>query len=119
MTLKIEPGADADHPFSAFSKLICMQTMMAMEARGKITPAEAMNNMTRQLNPVSAILSGHPADGGLAFTVDKNIGLAEVPGSCPMTSLTATPFSEQLSVQWKETGEGACQGAEIMLDRSR
>jgi hypothetical protein len=120
LSLAVRDSHDKDHPFAGFSSLSCAPTMFEMLDKGAAharTPAGMVDYMTKQMNPTTAILEGSLVNGSLQFKAKENFAVTEVSNGCAMSSLTLTPFAEQMQVDWKESQEGLCQGGQVVLTR--
>jgi hypothetical protein len=117
LTLEVRDNHDKDHPLAGYSTLGCMPSIFELldRAKGKKqTPAAAMAPLAKQPHPTEAILAGSLVSGALEFKVQKNIGVSD--GECPMSSISVTPFAEQIAVEWKESQEG-CTGGQLLMKR--
>jgi hypothetical protein len=100
---KLEIRARPENQFSGYVTLTCIP--LAPWRMGNAV------SVLLQRSPHSSILTGVPANRGIAFSVDKNIGA----GECPITTLTALPFgAAQLAVEWKSS---KCSGGQMVLNR--
>src|SRR5258708_7816437 len=119
LNLQVRDGHDKDHPLAGFSTLGCLPSIFDLMAKGppkKQTPIGAVDAITKQLNTTEAILAGSVVGGTLEFKAEKNIGLADGNG-CPMTSISLTPFAEQIGVEWKESQQEGCTGGQMLMKR--
>jgi hypothetical protein len=119
LKLEVRDSHDKDHPLAGFSTLGCMPSvfdLMAKNKASKQTPAGAVAAMTKQLNTTEAILAGSLVNGTLEFKAEKNIGLADSNG-CPMSSISLTPFAEQIAADWKESQQEGCTGGQLLMKR--
>ena len=120
--LEMRQSHEKASEFSGYSSLSCAPSMLELlgQARdkNKANAATMMDIMGKDMNPVSAIMTGIPANGSIQFRVDKNIGVDEVSNGCPLVSLSATNFgSDQIEVDLKESQQGACQGGQMLMHR--
>lgn len=114
--LKFELRKKADDPnkFSGFPVMTCVPVMATLP--GQMGPT-AQQGILSRLAPLSATLSGTPANGSLPFTVDRVIG--KTVDGCAFTAFTVTPFGEdQMIAEWQE---GACpepKSGQILLRKT-
>jgi hypothetical protein len=104
--LKFEMRPRPDAKFAGYATLTCLPLLQPR------TPSQIA--IVLQRSPRSAILTGIPGNGEVAFHVEKLIGFGE---ECPMSSLTVLPFgATQLAAEWKN---GACgAGGQMVLTRA-
>ncbi len=117
----VQDSHDKAHPITAYSTISCVPTMaelLSQAAERKRNPAGAIANMTKNMAPVSSILSGTLQDGVVTLEPKKTFGVAQVDGGCPVSSFTLTPFSENMAAEWKENGQDVCQGGQAMMQRA-
>jgi hypothetical protein len=121
LELQIVPGNEGH--YSADTRLTCRPTLPAMIKIIGHPPGntwELQDAMTKAMNLTSAILTGAAENGSIRFHVDQNIGVAQVPGACDMTSLTVTPFgATRIAIAYEETNVGHCHGGQIVADKVR
>jgi hypothetical protein len=122
LKLEVRQSHEKASEFSGYSSLSCAPSLFEMLGqagdKSKANAATVMDNASKAMNPVSAIMTGNPANGSIQFRVDKNIGVDEVSNGCPLVSLSATNFgSDQIEVDLKESQRGACQGGQMLMHR--
>jgi hypothetical protein len=103
---ELKPAANPGE-FSGYSTLVCAYTPLLPG----LEKPKTMSGVADFMRPVSSILSGIPAAGGLQFHVEKTLG-----DKCPPTSFTLTPFSAQLAAEWQDA---ACGGGHIIMARTK
>jgi hypothetical protein len=121
LTLEIRASSDKNYPLAGYSTLGCMPSVFDLMAKNKVknkTPIGAVDAITNQLNPTEAILAGSLVNGTLEFKAQKNIGVAEGGNNCPMSSISVTPFAEQIAVEWKESQQEGCMGGQMLMKRA-
>ncbi len=117
----VQDSHEKTHPITAYSTISCMPTMaelLSQSAERKRNPAGAIDNMTKNMAPVSSILSGTLQNGVVTLEAKKTFGVGQVDGGCPLSSLTLTPFSENMAAEWKENGQDVCQGGQTIMQRA-
>jgi hypothetical protein len=120
LKLEVRDGHDKDHPLAGFSTLGCMASGFDLMEKNQVktkTPIGAINAITKQLNTTEAILAGSLVSGTLEFKAEKNIGVATGGIGCSMASISATPFAEQIAVEWKESEQEGCTGGQLLMKR--
>jgi hypothetical protein len=121
LTLAVRDSHDKDHPFAGFSTLSCAPTFLELlDKRGsrKQTPAGMISDMTKQMNPTTAILQGSLVNDAVQFQAKENFAVAQIDDGCAMSSLTLIPFAEQMQAVWKESQQGICQGGQLLLKKT-
>jgi hypothetical protein len=119
--LDVQDNHEKVHPFTAYSTLSCMPSVLEMLSSAnarKMNPAGAADNMVKAMAPISSILSGTLQNGVVTLEAKKSFGLGQVDSGCPLSSLTLTPFSDNMAAEWKENGQDLCQGGQIMMQRA-
>lgn len=95
---------------SAYPRINCVPLMPYLPGPHRLDPATVT---AKSMSIVSAVLTGSPKDGAVAFHVDKTIG-ATFDG-CTITSFTVTPFgNDEIATEWQN---GTCNKGQVMLRR--
>jgi hypothetical protein len=121
LKLEVRDGHDKDHPLAGYSTLGCMPSVFDALAKNQVrkqTPVGAAEAIMKQLNPTEAILAGSLVSGTVEFKAQKNIGVAEGGNGCSMSSISVTPFAEQVAVEWKESQQEGCTGGQMLMKRN-
>jgi len=114
--LKFELRKKTDDPnrFSGFPVLACVPVMATLP--GQMGPT-AQQGILSRLAPLSATLSGTPANGSLPFSVDRVIG--KTVDGCAFTAFTVTPFGEdQMIAEWQQGNCPEPQSGQILLRKT-
>ena len=115
LTLEVDPIRDKAGQFSAYSTLGCIFNTTLDLLTHKHDPQAMVERMGKGNSPTSAILSGLVKDNTLAFTADKNVGVAEVPGACDMKAITVRPFGvNQVAVDFQNP---PCEEGQLVMRR--
>jgi hypothetical protein len=97
------------HGIRIYRRMVHMELEEHSEYEGGPLP------FIRQMEPVSAELTGSLENGAITFHVDKVIGIPW--DGCTLTSYSITSFgSQQIAAQWQE---GSCPGGQLILVRAQ
>lgn len=120
--IEVQASEDKGKPFTGYSSISCAPSIMQLMSQAqerKKNPAGAVDDLIKATAPVSTILGGTLKNGAVTLDVQKTIGLSQVDNGCPVTSITLTPFAADMAAEWKETGQDACQGGQLIMKRTR
>ena len=108
MKLELRRKPDAPDKYAGFPELACTP-LGGMIRNGK--PAAL------QMNPMSAVFTGTPSDGGILFTLDKALGTSAE--GCSLSTLSVTPFgTDEIAAEWSEGNCDHPQHGQMMMKRS-
>jgi hypothetical protein len=110
--LEIRMSDDKPGFFAGSETRVCAPALFALPGRAS---QQKMPGIIRQMEPVSAELTGSMVDGAIKFHVDQVIGIP-VDG-CTLTGYSISAFgSQQIAAQWQE---GSCPGGQLILVRAQ
>lgn len=93
-----------------------MREMLDKGSRKK-TPAGIISDLTKQMNPTTAIVQGSLVDA-VQFQAKENFAVTQIDDGCAMSSLMLIPFAEQMQAVWKESKQGLCRGGQLLLRKN-
>lgn len=110
LAVQIKPNAEMPGTFTGYSTMSCFPyTSVSGHTQSRMDRGDGVAN---SLTPTSTIMTGTPANGGIAFKVDKAIGTPI--WGCPIASMQVTPFAGgQIAVEWTESG--SCKGNKQLI----
>jgi hypothetical protein len=109
LSLQLRPITDKPGQYSAYSTMQCNPALVLLRER---VPKEQRDILiARSMTPTSAILSGTPAGGKLAFQIEEAIGTPW--DGCVWKALNISPFADQIAAQWQDS----CRGGQMVLNR--
>jgi hypothetical protein len=111
---RLEVRMDEDKPgfFSGSETRVCTPALFALPDR---VARQRMSGVIRQMEPVSAELTGSMENGAITFKVDKTIGIPS--DGCTLTGYSISAFGlQQIAAQWQQ---GSCPGGQLILVRAQ
>jgi hypothetical protein len=110
--LEVRMSEDKPGFFSGSETRACTPALFALPGR---VSQQKMSGVIRQMEPVSAELTGSMENGAITFHVDKVIGIPW--DGCTLTGYSISSFgSQQIAAQWQE---GTCPGGQLVLMRAQ
>jgi hypothetical protein len=95
--LQIRPAPDKPGNYTGYSTTSCNPSLALL---GHAATRENMAKDTiNAMTPTSVIMTGAAEGGEIVFHISEAIGTPT--NSCPMTGFKASPFGEQVAVQWQ------------------
>jgi hypothetical protein len=108
--LQIRPVPDKPGNYTGYSTTGCNPSLALL---GHAATRENMAKDTiNAMTPTSVIMSGAAKGGEIVFQISEAIGTP--PDGCPVSAFKASPFGEQIAVQWQAE---PCKGGQLILNR--